>query len=186
MENLSNWMLKTIREDEKKGIMSSWLEEKRFMLLPIMARSIAHLIKGGSIIVLTDQQHEWFGDYIIAHINQYHTGRPFFPIVKMASLSEMIDHSTKKEGMQGFKLIYDMLDMVYEDYIFWYIGKKNVRADFALNRANGFYWILDDTLSDAFCFKSTDEKLDYKLLNLFKLFERAILGAMFNKISLEV
>lgn len=186
MENLSDWILKTIREDEKKGIMSGWLEEKRFVLLPIMARSIQHLISGRSIIILTDNQFEWFGNYILTHINRPHAGRPFFPIVKMDYLDKMIDLGAKENGVQGFKLIYNMLDMMYGHYIFWYVGKKNARADFAMGKGDGLYWILDEVVDDAFGLSSTDEKLDYKLLGLLKLFDRAILEAMLNRISLEI
>ncbi|MCX2716245.1 HobA family DNA replication regulator [Helicobacter sp. MIT 21-1697] len=182
MESISDWFLRIIREDEKKGIMSGWIEEKRFIFLPSMTYTIEHIIKGGSIIVLTDEKCEWFGEYIITHINQSHKGRPFFPIVQIKHLHNMID-SNKEGGIQGFKLIKDMLDMMYSNYRFWYIGKKNTRSDFAKNSGEGWFWIFDE--NDTFL-SSTDEKLDYKLLSLFKLFDRAILGAMLNRISLDI
>lgn len=182
MENISDWLLNTIRNDEKNGITSGWLEEKRFLVLPHMSRTLKHILEGGSVIVLTDEQREWFGDYIITHINQHHNGRPFFPIVQIKHLHDMIDSSSKDGG--SFMPIVNMLDMMYSNYRFWYIGKNNTRANFVKdNRCQqGWHWIFDE--NDIF--SSTDEKLDYKLLNLFKLFERALLAAMLNKISLDI
>lgn len=182
MENISDWFLQTIREDEKKGIASGWLEDKRFLVLPNMTRTLEHLLHGGSIIILTDEQREWFGDYIISHINQPHKARPFFPIMQIKYLHDMIDSNAKEGSMQGFMLITNMLDMMYKNYRFWYIGKKHARSDFARNDQQGWHWIFDE--NDIF--SSTDEKLDYKLINLFRLFERAILAAMLNKISLDI
>ncbi len=229
MENISDWLLNTIRNDEKNGITSGWLEEKRFLVLPHMSRTLKHILEGGSVIVLTDEQREWFGDYIITHINQHHNGRPFFPIVQIKHLHDMIDSSSSvivltdeqrewfgdyiithinqhhngrpffpivqikhlhdmidsssKDG-GSFMPIVNMLDMMYSNYRFWYIGKNNARANFVKdNRCQqGWHWIFDE--NDIF--SSTDEKLDYKLLNLFKLFERALLAAMLNKISLDI
>ncbi|TLD97374.1 hypothetical protein LS71_001050 [Helicobacter jaachi] len=187
MENISDWLLNTIREDEKRGVMSGWIEEKRFLLLPHMARIIGHILQGGSVIVLTDSAREWFGDYVTAHINQPHKGRPFFPIVQIKHLNDMIDSNTKEGGMQGFQLIGDMLNMMCPNYRFWYIGKKNARADFARYQGEGWYWIFDENIHSAENFlSSTDEKLDYKLISLFKVFERAIIASMLNKISLEI
>lgn len=182
MENISDWLLNTIRNDEKRGISSGWLEEKRFLLLPNMARILKHILEGGSVIILTDEQREWFGDYIITHINQHHKGRPFFPVVQIKHLHDMIDSSSKDGGIQGFMPLINMLDMMYSNYHFWYIGKKNARSEFAKHDQQGWHWIFDE--NDIF--SSTDEKLDYKLLNLFKLFDRAILAAMLDKISLDI
>ena len=181
MQNINDWLLTTIREDEKKGVMSGWIGEKRFLLLPNMARIITHIINGGSLIVLTDNTHQWFGEYITQHINQPHKGRPFFPIVQIAHLHDMID-SNAQGDMKGFKLIDNMLEMMYANYKIWYIGKKTMRANFAKERGDGWYWIFDE--NDIF--NPTDEYLDYKLLILFKLFDRAIQAAMLNKISLDI
>ena len=64
-----------------------------------MTRTLKHILQGGSVIVLTDEQREWFGDYIITHINQHHKGRPFFPIVQIKHLHDMIDSSSKDGGI---------------------------------------------------------------------------------------
>ena len=181
MQNINDWLLDTIREDEKKGVMCGWIEEKRFLFLRDMARVISHIMNGGSLIVLTDEARKWFGEYIIQHINQPHKGRPFFPIIQIKHLHDMID-SNAQGDLRGFKLISNMLDMMYANYRFWYIGKKNMRASFAKSYGDGWYWIFDE--NDMF--SPTDEHLDYKLISLFKLFDRAILAAMLNKISLDI
>lgn len=182
MENISDFVLRTIREDEKNGIMCGWIEEKRFIILPNMARMIEHIMKGGSLIVLTDRDRQWFGDYIISFINQPHKGRPFFPITQVKYLHKMIDDNATEGGIRGFELISSMLDMLYQNYRFWYIGKKNVYANFAKSTDNGWYWIFDE--NDIF--NSNDERLEYKLISLFKLFDKAIVAAMLNKISLDI
>lgn len=183
MDTISDWLLKTIRNDEKNGIMNGWIEEIRFEILPPMSRTIEHLLSGGSLIVLNDEQRGWFAEYIITHINQPHKGRPFFPIIQINHLSNMIDSHAKEGGVKGFELIYNMLDMMYPNYHLWYIGKKNARADFARNKNQGWHWIFDEM---QYGLKSTDEKLDYKLISLFKLFEQAIVNAMLHKISLDI
>lgn len=124
MENISDWLLNTIREDEKRGVMSGWIEEKRFLLLPHMVRLITHILQGRSVIVLTDRQHQWFGTYITQHINQHHKGRPFLPVIEITHLRDMIDSNAQGNDMKGFKLISNMLDMMYGNYKIWYIGKR--------------------------------------------------------------
>jgi hypothetical protein len=44
MENISDWFLRIIREDEKKGIMSGWIEEKRFIFLPSTSSKLTSCI----------------------------------------------------------------------------------------------------------------------------------------------
>lgn len=182
MENISDWLLNTIREDEKRGVMSGWIEEKRFLLLPHMVRLITHILQGRSVIVLTDRQHQWFGTYITQHINQHHKGRPFLPVIEITHLRDMIDSNAQGNDMKGFKLISNMLDMMYGNYKIWYIGKKSIYATFAKECGDGWHWIFDENE----IFNPTDEYLDYKLLILFKLFDRAILRALLNKISLDI
>ncbi|RDU59282.1 HobA family DNA replication regulator [Helicobacter marmotae] len=183
MQNIRDWLINTIREDEKKGVMSGWIEENQYLLLPDMSRIIKDMLKGGALIVLTDNARSWFGEYIIAHINQPHKGRPFFPIVQITHLHEMIDANAQGD-MRGFNLISDMLDMMYSHYKFWYIGKNNARSSFAKEHDGGWYWLLDESENNML--NATDEHLDYKLIILFKLFNRAILAAMLNKISLDI
>lgn len=181
MQNINDWLLTTIREDEKKGVMSGWIEEKRFLILPQMAQTIAHILQGGSVIILTDNMRKWFGEYIIHHINQPHKGRPFFPIMQITHLQDMISSNTQ-ENTKSPKFIYNMLDMISSNYQFWYIGKKSIGSNFAKEHGRGWYLIFDENE----ILKSTDEYLDYKLLILFKVFERALLAAMFNQISLDI
>lgn len=184
METISDWLLKTIRKDETSGIMNGWIEEVRFEILPQMSRTIEHLLGGGSLILLNDEQRSWFGEYVTTHINQPHKGRAFFPIIQIKHLTDMIDSHAKEGSMRGFEPIYNMLDMMYPNYKFWYVGKKNARADFARGKNEGWHWIFDEL---QYCgLKSTDEHLDYKLINLFKLFEQAIVNAMLQKISLDI
>lgn len=184
MENINDWLIRTVRDDEKKGIMSGWIEEVRFALLPHMSRTIEHIINGGSLVVLTDRSREWFGDYIITHINQPHKGRPFFPIVQIKHLYEMIDANAKDGSTKGFTLIENMLQIMIPNYRFWYIGRKNIRADFATYNKKSWCFFLDE--DNPMQIRSNDEKLDYKLLSLFKIFDRALLAAMLNKISLGI
>lgn len=181
MQNINDWLIHTIREDERKGAMSGWIEEKRFLILPDMVRTISHVLGGGSLIILTDNHREWFGEYIILHINQPYMSRPFLPIMKITHLHSMIDSHTQSD-LKHFKMISSMLDMMFANYQFWYIGKKHIRSDFARECGGGWHWIFDE--NDIF--NPNDELLDYKLISLFRIFDRAMLGAILNTISLDI
>ncbi|PAF42221.1 HobA family DNA replication regulator [Helicobacter sp. 11S03491-1] len=178
---IAEWMLKTIREEsERVALMSGWLEMNRFQWVSLVSRTITHITNGGTILVCTDEDRQWFGKYITSSINRFGTQRPILPIFDFMGVLSKV--SLLKET----SLINDALSISYKDYAFWYIGKTNTPlANLAFSKENGFLWILDESIQDGLTIESLDGMLDYKLIQLFRIFEEALFGSLFGRISLE-
>ncbi|PAF41506.1 HobA family DNA replication regulator [Helicobacter sp. 11S02596-1] len=180
---ISDWMLKTIREEsDKVALMSGWLEMDRHQWISLVSRTIRHILGGGVLLVYTDSEREWFGKYIVSSINRpKDQPRPMMPIFDFASIVP------KKSALEETFLINDMLSVAYKDYAFWYIGeRRNPMANLALSKENGFLWILNESVQDGITLNpNSDEMFDYKLIQLFRIFEEALFGALFGKIILE-
>lgn len=176
MEKISDWMLKAIREENNHGFLSGWLEEERFKWTKLVSNTLARIMQETSFLVVCDSQREWFKSYILSHIN-HHKNRPFVPI---------LDFTLLPKDSQETQNIKDMLDIAYKDYAFFYIGKRNnTLAELAIGHENSFLWILDESLQDAFCLNSTHPMLDFRLLQLYKIFDLALSACIFGKIELE-
>jgi hypothetical protein len=85
---------------------------------------------------------------------------------------------------EQFDMIEDMLNISFNDYIFWYIGVETNLLKFARSKPESFFWIMDVDLSKNFYLKSIDEKLDMKLLNLADLLNESIKAAIFGEIEI--
>ena len=182
---LDVWLDKEIRQADNKGIMSGWLHERRLEIVPLFRQTLLHIIDGGSLILLTDTQYKWLGNYITQHINPPNKTRPFFPIYELSSLGYMIDKSLRDSEDKMFSVIVNMLNLSFKKYAFWYIGRRNPRAEFVLSQSHSFVWLVDENLPKTFNLSSSDELLDYKLLQLYRLFENALCASAFGQISLE-
>ena len=66
MQKFLKWTLDTIRKD---GSMMSWMEEKRFEWVPLASSMLEKLLAGQTVIVITDDDRAWFGEYILKNIN---------------------------------------------------------------------------------------------------------------------
>ncbi|PAF49867.1 hypothetical protein BKH41_00770 [Helicobacter sp. 12S02232-10] len=179
---ISDWMLKVIREEgDKVALMSGWLEMDRYQWISLVSRTISHILNGGVILVCTDEEREWFGRYIVSSINRFGgQSRPMMPIFDFSGAFP------KKSALKETSLVNDMLSISYKDYIFWYIGKTSIPlANLALSKENGFLWIFDESVQDGIMLSSLDAMIDYKLIQLFRIFEEALFGALFGKIILE-
>ncbi|RDU53670.1 hypothetical protein CQA49_06320 [Helicobacter sp. MIT 00-7814] len=186
MEILDTWLIKAIRQEDNKGIMSGWLEERRLDLVPLFRQALRHLFARGSFILLSDLKFEWLTRYIAQNINMPNKTRPFFPIFEVSSLGFMIDSVHRDSEDRGFLAISKMLENSFnKNYALWYIGKKTARGQFALAQENSFVWLLDEQMPHCFSLSSVDELLDYKLLQLYKLFEKALCAAMLGQLTLE-
>ncbi|MBR2112921.1 MAG: hypothetical protein IJ950_08405, partial [Helicobacter sp.] len=162
-------------------------------LVPLLRRVFLHILHGGSLVVLTDTQRQWFSKYITQNINLPSKTRPFFPIFEVESLGFMIDMNLNYNNTpdRHFGVINKMLEHSFaKNYMLWYIGKKTIRGDFALFPAvyEPFMWLIDgqDMPTKTIRLSSLDDLLDYKLLQLYRLFERALCGVVFGQISLEL
>lgn len=193
MERLDLWLKEAIIQEDNKGIMSGWLLEQRLGLASIFHRVLVHILNGGSLIMLTDSQRQWFSKYVTQNINLPSKTRPFFPIFEIESLGFMIDMNLNYDNTPGrhFGAINKMLERSFDkNYMLWYVGKKTIRGDFALSFMSNesFIWLIDgqDMPTKTIRLSSLDELLDYKLLQLYKLFEKALCATVFGQISLEL
>lgn len=177
---ISEWMLKTIREENNKiALNGDWLEIERFQWVSLVSRTISYVLNGGTLLLCTDERFEWFGNYIASNINRPNINRPLIPIFL---LKNIIPNVYRHNNL----LIYDMLALSFKDYAFWYIGKTgNDIAKLALNKDNGFLWIFDESIQNTLHLNLADKMIDYKLIQLYKVFEKALFGVMMGDIVLE-
>ena len=81
-------------------------------------------------------------------------------------------------------MIEDMLNVAFEDYIFWYVGSETPLLEFTKRKKNSLYFIFDNDNSYNFFLKSTDDFLDIKLLHLADIVKEALLKVVFSEVSL--
>jgi len=180
MQEFLNWTLKAIRDDNL--VNASWLEEKKFEWTPMVAKSITNIINNGcSVIILSDTDRKWFLEYIISNINSSKNARPFLPFYDFKSFSKQIKSIQSERDADNIK---DMLNISFPNgYIFWYIGKgQDPIATIAKISKNSFMWLIDENRQNTFSLKS-DDFLDYKLLQMFKLFNKTLSAALFAQID---
>lgn len=163
----------------------SWLEERKFEWTPLVSNTIRRILEGYSVIVMTDGERGWFGNYISASINKPQKGRPYIPIYNIKSIYPHIEQVKNEEDSA---LINDMLSISFKDqYLFWYIGvSSDRRAKLALSRDDSFSWIFDEGLQNSFRLNSNDELLDMKLLQLYRIFDKTLSATLFGQVSLDI
>lgn len=180
MQDILKWTIDRIRADET---MMSWLEERKFDWVPLVKNCVSQMINGVATVVITDTDRNWFAHYVLDSINCPQKNRPLLPIFHIKSIYPHVDTIKSKEDLE---LVKDMLSITFKnDYIFWYIGKSNdPRAKLALSKDDGFYWVLDDEIANSFLLNSNDLILDFKLLQLYRIFDKTISAAMFSEIDI--
>ena len=182
MQEFLNWTVDIIREDR---LISPWLEEKKYEWTPLVSKNIINLLeKGASIIVLTDKDREWFLEYILTNINSPKLNRPFLPFYDFKSFYKYLDTIKSDDDISNVK---DMLNISFPNgYCFWYIGRsQDVRAVVPKVSKNSFLWLFDEEQQDAFNLRSSDEALDMKLLQMFRLYNKTVSSALFAEINVE-
>jgi len=179
MPDFAQWSLDTIREE---GATFSWLEELRFDWTTTTSHAIEQILKGKTIIIITDEKRKWFENYVLTSINSELIERPLLPIVSIDSIYLHYDSINSGEKID---VLDDMISLSYkDDYFFFYIGKgDDKRADIAKRRDNSYFWIFDEDFHNAFILKSYDSHLDIKLLQLYKLFNSSLNAAMFGEVD---
>jgi hypothetical protein len=177
--NYTDWMLKTIRQDSSLG---GWLEEIRFIIAPIFQDILKNIENGVSVIILTDENRQWFSQYIISKINN-NTDRPLFPFTKLESF---INNTSLLNSKEHISLVEDMLSIAFPNgYIFWYIGKSNTNiSTIAKNKNRSFLWLMDEELPNSVYLSSNDPLIDFKLLQLFSLFDKSISATIYGEFQL--
>lgn len=182
MTNINEWMMHALRKDADKlnRMPLQWLEIERSRWTPFVARAINFLLNGGTFLLCTDKKSVWLQHYILNRLNTIDTNRPFVPIYALDySIIALIE---AKEGNS----VKDLLDMSYPNYALWYIGQSdNVVAQFGLEIKESFLWILDESLEHSFTLQSNDYNLDFKLLQAYRIFEKALFAGICGEFSLE-
>ena len=109
--------------------------------------------------------------------------RPFLPFFSLRSLYPSLDEIETNEQKQ---LLKDMLSLAFPNgYLFFYIGKSLDRyANLAKSDEDSYMWLFDEQAQNSFTLSSSDENLDIKLLNLYKLFDKSIDAVLFAKVML--
>ena len=180
MQEFTNWTVDTIRSDKLLG---AWLEERKFDWLPLVSQTIINIIdKNKSVLIITDDEHDWFMRYILTNINKKKLSRPYFPFYAFNSFHSNIDNIKTENDIE---LIKDMLSISFPNgYFFWYIGKsQSKRANLAKFTSKPLLWIMDEELPNSFVLRSSDESLDMKLLQMYRLFDKTLSGVLFAEVD---
>ncbi len=173
------WTLKTIRYDAS---IMNWLEERRYEWIALASDALQRIVSGQSVLVLTDNERDWFARYIVQSVNRSASTRPFVPIYDLKELFPNIQNFTTNEEIE---LLYDMFSISFANGFFvWYIGRPTSKyVKIAKGREDNFLWIMDEDMQNNFTLKSYDELLDLKLVQLFRLFDKSLDAAMFGEVS---
>lgn len=181
MQKFLKWTLDTIRKD---GSMMSWMEEKRFEWVPLCASVLKNLMDGQTIILITDDDRDWFSNYALKTINSGDKSRPLLSFVSIKTFFPNINQIKTKEDIE---LLEDMLTQSFlNGHTFFYIGKSNdIKMQLAKRNDASFMWVLDEHLQNSFYLSSSDDMLDIKLIQLFRLLDKSIDAVLFAEVDLE-
>jgi len=182
LQEFTNWTVKTIREDKYIG---SWMEERKFDWIPMVSKVIGNIINNNkSVLIFTDSDRSWFLTYILNKINSKNNNRPLLPFYDFNNFVPNYEKLTSEDDVEYIK---DMLDISFPNgYIFWYIGRgQNKKSVFAKVSKNSFIWLLDEDRQNSFNLKSTDEALDMKLLQMYRLFDKTLDATLFAQIEVD-
>ena len=180
MQALLQWTLESIRAE---GSSFSWMEERRYDWVPLIASVLTKIENAYSVVLITDPKREWFEKYIISNINQSNSNRPLLPFVSLSSIYQEVD---LLKSSSDFELVNNMLSLSFKDeFFYFYIGSSNhQRAQIAKYKEDSFMWIFDEQLSNSITLDSKDKNLDIKLIQLFKLFNKSIDAMLYGEIDI--
>lgn len=179
MQKFLKWTLDYIRKD---GSMMNWMEEKRFEWVPLNVSMLKNLMNGHTVIIVVDDDREWFCDYMLSDLNKFSKNRPLLPFVALKSLYPNLSTMKTKNDIE---LLEDMLMQVFpQGYTYFYIGKNNnIKMQIAKRRDNSFIWVMDEQLQNSFFLSSSDNNLDIKLIQLYKLLDKSIDALLFAEVD---
>lgn len=179
MQEFINWTVDTVRSHNYIG---SWLEERKYDWTPLISQAVAGVIdKGKSVLIVTDNDYEWFMNYILSNINKKTHGRPLLPFYDFNTFYSIDNIKTEND----VELIKDMLSISFpKGYFFWYIGRsQHKRATIAKFSKKPLLWIMDEELPNSFNLKTSDPTLDQKLIQAYKLFDKTISASLFAQVD---
>ena len=180
MQQLLSWSLEAIRNEES---CFSWMEEYRYDWAPLVKSATAKILEAQSILLVTDDENHWFGDYVATKINLLQNNRPLLPFYQLKALFPDLSSVI---STQEIELLEDMLDISYPNgYFIWYIGSgDHPYTKLAYRSDENFLWIIDEEVQNSFPLRGSDALRDIKLLQLFKLFNQTIDAALFGELEL--
>lgn len=181
MQQFLKWTLDTIREDDS---MMSWMEEKRFEWVPLAVSMLRNLLDGQTIILITDEDREWFSKYTLKAINNKNKNRPLLPFVSLKTFYPNLD---SLKSIEEIELLEDLLSQSFPNgYIFFYVGKGNdIKMQIAKRKDDSFMWVFDEHLQNSFFLSSHDDLLDIKLIQLYRLLDKSIDASLFAEVTFE-
>jgi len=175
--DLNRFVIEIIRKKNYK-----WMEERRIEFVPLLSVFLNQVLDGKSVFIITDNNRKWYGKFLLNKINNFNEFKPqFFPFY---ILEDIVPQITFAKHPEQFDMIEDMLNVSFEEYIFWYIGQEGPLLKFARRKADSFFWIMDNDLSKNFYLKSTDTFLDVKLVNLADIVNESLNAVIFNEVEL--
>lgn len=162
----------------------SWMEERRYDWVPIAASVIERLVSAQTLLLITDREREWFARYTLSKLNKSNTQRPLLPIMSLGTIFPYLD---KAHDSEQLALLEDMLSLAFaNDYLFFYVGKgSDPRSQIAKSKSDSMLWLLDETMQNSFSFRSDDEELDIKLIQLLSLFDKSIDAILFGEVDIQ-
>ncbi len=180
-KDFSTWTLEQIRA---KGSSMSWMEERRFDWVPLVAVAIERLVNARTLLVVTDREREWFARYTLSKLNKFDTQRPLLPIISLGTVFPYMDKISDSEQLE---ILENMLSLAFpNDYMFFYIGKgSDPRAQIAKSKQDSLMWLFDETAQNSFTLNSKDEELDIKLIQLLTLFDKSIDAILFSEVDIQ-
>ena len=160
------------------------MEEYRYEWAPLVKSAVSQSIEGKTVLILTDDNRKWFGNYILNNINNLDKNRPLLPFYQ---LTDCFPNLQNVYNSKNIELLEDMLDISYPNgYYIWYIGRgDHPYTKIAYRNDDSFLWILDEEVQNAFTLRSSDTLLDIKFLQLFKLFDNTLSATLFGDLDLE-
>ena len=181
MQQLLNWTLKAIREEDSSF---SWMEECRFEWVPLANSILSNIIDAKSILMLSDDEHRWMVEYILYDINSVNKKRPMLPFY---DLNSYLPSVSRTKSTQQIQMLEDMLSISHpQGYVYWYIGSANdTNAKLAYRNEDSFMWIIGEQMQNSFKFSPIDKNKDLKLMQLYKLFDKTLSATLFSQIELD-
>jgi len=181
MQHLLKWTLDAIREEKSSF---SWMEESRYEWAPLVKSAVSQIIEGKCVLILTDDNNEWFAKYILEKINSLSYERPFFPFY---ALREMFPNLSTIQTPEDIDVLEDMLEISYpQGYYIWYIGGANhPYTKIAYRSDDNFLWVVEKEIQNSFLLRTKDGLLDIKLIQLYKLFDKTLSCVLFGELELK-
>ncbi len=182
MQEFVQWSLDAIRA---KGATYSWIEEIRFEWATPTAKTLSSILEGKTVIIIVDEEREWFKEYILSNINNNFLQRP---LVSVVSIDDICRKFKNVSLVSELDMIEDMINMAFNDeYIYWYIGRgDDKKADLPKRKSDSYLWIFDEDYQNSFRLNSYDKDVDIKLLQLYKIFDESLSCAIFGEVDVSI